>query len=77
MGEDCLSFLGLKLDLFNEIIGGHSMPPPTPVNVYFRVGLNSENGPNTEYRIIQFLKTNKYQISNSTIQSQLFEYRIL
>ena len=36
-----------------------------------------ENFTNTEYRIIRFLKMNEYQISNSTIRSQLFEYRIL
>ena len=36
-----------------------------------------ENFTNTEYRIIQFLKMNEYRISNNTIRSQLFEYRIL
>ena len=36
-----------------------------------------ENFMNTEYRIISFLKMNDYQILNSTIRSQLFEYRIL
>ena len=36
-----------------------------------------ENFTNTEYRIIHFLKMNEYQISNSTIRSQLIEYRIL
>ena len=33
-GRMVLSFLGPKVVLFYEIIGGHSMPPP--VNVYFR-----------------------------------------
>ena len=33
-----------------------------------------ENFMNTEYRIISFLKMNDYQILNSTIRSQLFEY---
>ena len=60
--------------------------PTTICNVCTRVGPNSEYGLNTEYRIIQFLKIlriiwflkmNEYRISNSTIQSQLFEYRIL
>ena len=32
-----------------------------------------ENFTNTKYRIIRFLKMNKYQISNSTIRSQLFK----
>ena len=36
-----------------------------------------ENFTNTEYRIIRFLNMNEYRISNSTIRSQLFEYRIL
>ena len=36
-----------------------------------------ENFTNTEYQIICFLKMNEYRISNSTIRSQLFEYRIL
>ena len=32
---------------------------------------------NTEYQIICFLKINEYRISDSTIQSQLFEYQII
>ena len=47
------------------------------VDVLTRVATNSEYGPNTEYQIIRFLKMNEYRISNSTIRSQLFEYRIL
>ena len=58
-----------------------------PVDASFRVEVrDQEYGPNTElfsfwkfYEnwIICFLKMNEYWIANSTIQSQLFKYRIL
>ena len=36
-----------------------------------------ENLTNTEYRIIRFLKIDRIPNTNSTIRSQLFEYRII